>query len=359
MNTTKVGYVIALLLLPLLAACGPAANQPAIATPAATATEAPPTTTPTPQPSPSPTPTEAPDPEVTFEQLLEMDASIGSFAQDVQGNLIYNSPLYSTEVGKNIPVVQQYREVGLDGGSEIWIAPEKYPNAPIVVQDLDTGEIRQGPFRYDNDVRRRLTLNDNSAGTPSGRIYEIPVLEGLSDLREVPLTFITTRENMFGVYHGFAISLFAIGVPIEESGHLVVPVKSYVGDEKDFFAFEYNLALGPTVSSNGHWNPYYETFRVGSRVDYDFEDILSGAGNFAGRIPLYEQMFINGMYDVSSRESIHSNYFASNNYYAEENSEASRVVLEVLKTGGFPDELSETINYSEPFLFGAQLFITR
>lgn len=93
---------------------------------------------PTIEPAPTQTSTEIPAPEITFEQLSQLDPSIGSFVRDEEGNLIYNSPLNGTDVGKNIPVVQQYREVGLSG-PEVWIAPEKYPNAPIVIQDLETG----------------------------------------------------------------------------------------------------------------------------------------------------------------------------------------------------------------------------
>src|SRR5690606_34042511 len=109
-----------------------------------------------------------------------------------------------------------------------------------------------------------IILNDNSAG-PDGRLYKFPIMAGLTDLREVPLNFIRTRDD--GMYSDFAISLFARGTMFEKDGHFVMPVKSYIGDVDDYFAFYYDLSFGPTDPSKGHWNPNYSTYRAGSRYD--------------------------------------------------------------------------------------------
>lgn len=332
----------------VLAACSPAASEPAATVaPTITAVETSLAAV-TPTAEPTPTPTEIPDSEVSFDQLVQIDSSWGEFVQAEDGSLIYNSSLNS-EVGKNVPMIQQYRETGLDGGAEVWVAPEKYPNAPLFIQDVDTGEIRQGPFRYDDDVRRRLTMPS------SGSLYKSPITEGL-EATQPALNFVETMN--FNGLDLFAISVLSRGDILERDGHLLMPVKSYVGDEKDHLAFYYNLALGPTDPENGHWNPFYDTYRNGSLHSYYLEHIINGAGDFSGKIGYSEQMVITGVYSFSSRESIPQNFYSSNYYYAYEHMEESRLVISILQSAGFPSDSSGG-DSETPLLFGTVRFIPR
>lgn len=331
----------------LLAACGSAASQMEIAAPSVSVASTTPTPLPTATSTPEPTATPLPDPEVSFEELQQIQSSWGSFSFGENGNLIYNSPLYS-QVGKNIPTLQQYREVGLSGKPEIWIAPSKYPDAPMFVQDVDTGEIRQGPFRYDDDVRRRLTL------PASGVLYKTPIMEGMQGAQPA-LNFAETMD--FNGLKIFAISALSIGELLEQSGHLLMPVKSYIGDEDDYFALYYHLALGPTDPKNGHWNPFYDTYRSGNEHSYYLEHILNGAGNFSGRIGLHEQMLIVGLHAFSSRESIPQNFYSSNYYYAYDYMPESQQVIFILQNAGLPADLE--LGGTEIRLFGNTAFVSR
>lgn len=331
---------LTLIVFLLATACSPAAPQAIADQPLEIPTEAQ-SPTPTVEPTPTLAPTEIPDPEVTFEQLALMDASIGSFVQDEEGNLIYNSPLYNTEVGKNIPVVQQYREVGLDGGREVWIAPEKYPNAPIVVQDLDTGEIRQGPFRYDNDVRRRLTM-PRSEGALKG-------MEG----QLVDLNFINTER--YEVWDYYDIAMLPNGEIVEQNGHLVLPVKSYVGDTGDSLVFEYYLPLGPVDEDNGYWNPYYTTYTNGRRFSYTFKEILDYFDSFSSRFSDGTQFVVSGSYTTPDRANIPNTLYVSNDYYLFENP-GSEAIISILKTAGLPKDLSRLNEGKNLYLFGVKFF---
>lgn len=333
-----------------LAACGNQAVS-ATTTPASTATETHPTSIPT--LSHLPTATEVPNPEATFEQLTLMDASIGSFAQDEEGNLIYNSPLYNTEVGKNIPVVQEYREVGLDGGEEVWIAPEKYPNAPIVIQDLDTGEIRQGPFEYDNDVRRRLTV-------PNSPAYEGD--EGVRSFRgSIPLSGTIDIISYPGYWDTYGISVVLTGNPVEKNGHLVMSAKSYVGDESDMLSFPFNISLGSTETSGGDWwGPFYETYVGNNRRYFYLSHIISNAGNFQERYSLFSQVILNGIFNVRSRDIIPSGHqYATNAYYSQENATETNEIISILQTGGVPALLREEVNYEDLSLYGVIMLILK
>ncbi|QYK50504.1 MAG: hypothetical protein KF701_08895 [Anaerolineales bacterium] len=352
MTTSKVGYVLALFLLPLLAACSPAVSQQAAtATEAVTATQVPPTATSTPEPTA--TPTEIPDPEVTFEQLALMDASIGSFVQDEGGKLIYNSPLYNTEVGKNIPVVQQYREVGLDGGGEVWIAPEKYPNAPIVIQDLDTGEIRQGPFRYDNDVRRRLTVSSSAE--------YIELEEPLRNFTgPIPLSGLVGEVRYPQIWDAYGISAVLVRDQAEKDGHLVMAAKSYIGDEEDMLAFYFDIALGPVDTAEVSWNSFYATYVGENRSSYTFDGIVANRGNFRGRYTMFNQIIIVGIYNVDSMQAIPSGHgFAPNAGYSYANNEETSAVLSILKFGGLPNELKEGIDYTDLSIYGVVTLVFR
>lgn len=329
-----------------LAACGnPAATPTPIQAAELTATTSALVSTATVEPTPTLVPTEVPDPEVTFEQLALMDESIGKFTQDQEGNLLFHAALYNPEVGQNIPVVQQYRELGLDGGPEIWVAPNKYPYAPIVIQDLDTGEIRQGPFSYDNDVRRRLTLP--RPDRPFGA-----ALEGM-DGQLVDLNFVETARVLVWDYYG--ISMFPNGEIVEQYGHLVLPVKSYVGDAEDLLVFEYYLPLGPTDEANGHWDPYYTTDTGGQRFGYTFKDILNYFDSFSSRFRIGVQFAVSGSYTTPDRLNIPNTLYASNDYYLLENP-GSEAIISTLETAGLPEDLSSLNEGQNLYLFGAKFF---
>lgn len=340
------------LLVLALAACGSPAAAPTQAAPSATV-EAAATPVPTIEPTTTQTPTDIPHPQISLEQLTLTDASIGSFIQDEQGNLIYNSPLYNTDVGKNIAIVQQYREVGLDGGPEIWLVPEKYPNAPIVIQDLDTSEIRQGPFRYDNDVRRRLTVP--ASADYISRNPQLRVFQGT-----IPLAGMMAEVKDPGYWDVFGISAVLVSDQTEKDGHLVMGAKSYIGTEEDMLAFDFDVSLGPIDAIEGTWEPFYSTYIGENKHSYFLDNIRTNKGNFRGRYTMFSQILIAGFVNVNRDEpSIANQAFGENAFYSAANNDESSAILSVLKNNGLPEELSPDIAYEDLSLYGVVLFVFR
>ncbi len=336
-----------------LAACGsPAAAPVQAAVPSATA-EVSATPVPTIEPTTTQTPTDIPAPQISLEQLTLTDASIGSFTQDEQGNLIYNSPLYNTDVGKNIAIVQQYREVGLDGGPEIWLAPKKYPDAPIVIQDLDTSEIRQGPFRYDNDVRRRLTVP--ASADYISRNPQLQIFQGT-----IPLSGIIAEVKDPGYWDVFGISVVLVSDQTEKDGHLVMGAKSYIGAEEDMLAFNFDISLGPVNSDEGVWQTTYSTYARGEKRSYTLNGIITNKGNFRERYTMFSQILIAGFVNVNRDEpSIANQAFGENAFYSAANNDESSTILSILKNTGLPEELSPDIDYEDLSLYGVVLLVFR
>src|SRR5690606_3712809 len=105
---------------------------------------------------------------------------------------------------------------------------------------------RQGPFRYDNDVRRRLTVP--ASAEYISRNPQLRVFQGT-----IPLSGTIAEAKDPGYWDVFGISAVLVSDQEEKDGHLVMGAKSYIGDEEDMLAFDFDISLGPISPDVGTW----------------------------------------------------------------------------------------------------------
>ncbi|MBX3046513.1 MAG: hypothetical protein KF698_05915 [Anaerolineales bacterium] len=349
MNTTKVGYVLALLLLPLLAACSPATSEPATtATEAATA--APPTAIFTPEPTAAPT--EIPLLEVTFEQLSQMDRSLGSFTQDDAGNLLYSSPLQSA-VGKNVEFIQEERTIGLGGGPETWFSPAEHPNAPAVIYDRLTDEFRRGPFGYIEINKDGYTFIKR--GEYGGGISTLDFLVG----KKISNNFVELIQKDNATM--YAVSVF----PQEEfslenkDGYFSLLVATPIDSSGSSYSLIYRVILFPYEKDPAYkgylslYNNKIPEQGFALSEDNGIEPLRTDE-EYRRKAIIYfrdtwrtgSQSLVYGMREAPSREDIpreagSQHYFLSQYRLSYDKSEQMDILFRILESGALPEDLTK------------------
>lgn len=319
-----------------------------MATSTAAATEAP---TATFTPEPTATPTEIPLLEVTFEQLSQMDSSLGSFAQDDEGGLIYSSPLESA-VGKNVEFIQEERAVGLGGGPETHFSPAEHPNAPAVIYDRLTGEFRRGPFGYIEIKKDGYTFIERGQygrGTPT-----LDYLIG----KRIPNNFVELIQNNNA--RMYAVSVF----PQEEvsfenkNGYFSLLVATPIGDKGDNYSLFYDVIFSP-YEKNSTYRFYMSFYQnslpeIGTALTEEHMDNLRRSDEeYRNRVNdimrttlrVGSQSLIYGMREADSKEDVPNegvgtgNEFLSQYRLANYHSESMNTLFDILESGALPEDL--------------------
>lgn len=307
--------------------------------------------TPTEQPTVAPTPTEAPKTEIGIEELSQIDPALGSFTEDEEGRLIYNSALES-EVGKNVVFVREEREIGLSGGPEIHFSPADHPNAPAVIYEVDTGEFRKGPFGY-IDIEKDLMLHegyDTSSSHVLDAIHESKIPSNYIDFIE--------GEN-FTMY---ALSAFPQEVTFDNrGGYFAFHVATPISTNNDNYALFYDVILSPYEKRSTYrtYTRFVSEAEPGIAIaldeEYSITKIRAGDKDFIAicertfgdalrvgtQTLLYGMRWANSNDDVPRSElGIRPEYISSYRLSYEMEGDMD-ILFSVLNSGALPDNLTE------------------
>ncbi len=325
MTKKKVGYVLALLLLPLLAACKPATVEESTpSTAIATVNRTVPTETDQ-LTVVQATPTQEATPIATFEGI-ELPEGTGRL-YEIGGQWLYDTPS-NVLVGKEVVMVVNHH-VNSDGSVSIWMAPEDFPNAPLFIKDGSSEEWRRGPFGYE-DVENRYTFP--TEGVRNGSAIVAPYEGSVA-----PLGFLNRRRSSGGDSDIYLLSGIALGGFVESNGLLSLPMAASVMKNEEGFMYYFNWILGD-VRGVSALEPSY-VIQNSARNDNQYSNLAhisdEGRAEFSSNFSPGSQIVFLGITNVLDGLDVSRTSLPGNFSLAVEYGQQIEDLIRILETGDY------------------------